>query len=87
MAETVEERLKKLTAKVDVLKTQKIRAERELELKRQEHTNLVKELKEKGVTNIDDLPNLIIQLEEKFNTELSNAEKEVVEIESKITSV
>ncbi len=87
MAKTTEERLKELNTKVDNLKTKKIRAEQELELKRQEHTNLIKELKEKGIENIDDLPNLILQLEEQFNTELDNAEKDVEEIERNITSI
>lgn len=87
MAETIEVRLKNLTAKVDELKTKKIRAEQELELKRQEHTALLEELKSKGVTDVNDLPNLIQQLEDQFNTELINAEAEVDEIEKNITSI
>jgi TolA-binding protein len=87
MDKTIEERLKELNTKVDNLKTKKIRAEQELELKRQEHINLIKELKEKGIENVDNLPNLILQLEEDFNIELNNAEREVDEIERNITSV
>lgn len=86
MAESVEERLKKLTTKVDELKTKKIRAEQELELKRQEHTNLIKELQDIGIQNIDDLPNVILQLEEEFNQQLTNAEKNVEEIERATSS-
>lgn len=80
------QRLELLQKKVNELNNKKIGAEKELELLKVQHNNLVKELKEMGVEDINDLPNLILKLENELNQKLTDAEENVKRTELQISS-
>jgi hypothetical protein len=81
---TGEERLKRLQNSVKDFETKKIRAESEQSLLKQQHTQLLAELKDKGIEDVNQLPELIEKLEEEFERELSKAETEVEGISQKV---
>lgn len=84
---TDEQRLKDLRKALDELNTNKIRAEQEYNLLKDEYNKLVEELKNQGITNIEDLPEIIKTLETKFQSDLNNAEVEIDNIQKRITNI
>lgn len=87
MQEDISKKLKYLNEKVKDFETKKIRAEKELELLNSQYEELVKELNEKGITDVTNLSNIIKNLETEFYNELHNATNEIEEIEKKLLSI
>ncbi len=87
MAEDVTKRLENLNKKVKDFETQKIRAEQELEILKKQYNDLLEELKQYGITNVDDLPELIIKLETELEQKLTEAETEIGKTEEKIATL
>jgi len=87
MAEDVTKRLENLNKKVKDFETQKIRAEQELEILKKQYNDLLEELKQYGITNVDDLPELIIKLETELEQKLTEAETEIGKTEEKIAAL
>ncbi|MFA5398533.1 MAG: hypothetical protein WC346_21145 [Methanogenium sp.] len=87
MAEDVTKRLEDLNKKVKDFETQKIRAEQELEILKKQYNDLLEELKQYGITNVDNLPELIAKLETELEQKLTDAETEVDKTEEKIAAL
>ena len=80
-------RLKELQEKVTTFNNKKIGAEKELELLRKQHADLIEELKQYGVEDVKNLPDLITRLEKGLKEKLDNAEIQVKTIEEQITQI
>lgn len=87
MVEDVTKRLENLNKKVKDFETQKIRAEQELEIFKKQYNALLEELKQYGITNVDDLPELIVKLETELEQKLTEAETEIGKTEEKIATL
>ena len=87
MAEDITKRLENLNKKVKDFETRKIRAEQELEIFKKQYNALLEELKQYGITNVDDLPGLIIKLETELEQKLTEAETEIGKTEEKIATL
>jgi len=87
MAEDVTKRLENLNKKVKDFETQKIRAEQELDILKKQYNDLLEELKQYGITNVDNLPELIVKLETELEQKLTDAETEVGKTEEKIAAL
>lgn len=82
--QSVTQRLSSLQSRIKEIETKKISAQAELEVLKKQHTALVEELKEKGITDIKDLPELIIQMEEQLQIDINLIEAEVGKIEKQL---
>ncbi|MFA5398782.1 MAG: hypothetical protein WC346_22400 [Methanogenium sp.] len=87
MAEDITKRLENLNKKVKDFETRKIRAEQELEIFKKQYNALLEELKQYGITNVDDLPELIVKLETELEQKLTEAETEIGKTEEKIATL
>jgi hypothetical protein len=84
--QTPADKLTSLQAKIKEIENKRIGANKEIELLKEQYTELKKTLEELGISNLDDLPNLIVQLEDEFNQQLACAEKDVERIEQVLSA-
>lgn len=84
MAEDITTRINNLQTKIKALENTKIGAQKEIELLKKQHGQLIQSLKDKGIEDVNNLPALITQLEAELNDSLLNVENEIVEIETQI---
>lgn len=80
-------RLEELSKKVKEFEVRKIQAEQEAKTLKEQYNLLLQELQEKGITDVNNLPDIIASLEADFNNSLSEAEQLVADTERKIQSL
>jgi predicted nucleic acid-binding Zn-ribbon protein len=84
-SEDLSSRLSSLQGRIKNISEKKIGLKKELELLRNSHSQMLEELKTKGITDVKDLPKKIKELEEEINQKTSELEILVSDAESKLS--
>ena len=81
---TSTETLTDLQARIDVLTTERIGAQKELELLHKQYDEKIEELKELGVYSIYDIPKQIEELNQQLQERIAGIETQVSDLEEQL---
>jgi hypothetical protein len=79
------QKLESLQKRADELTRKKIQAETELTYLEKQHAEVIKELKELGIDNLEDIPSLIAEYSDKIEKQITNIEQSLTQIEKEVS--
>lgn len=78
------QKLTSLQARIDEIEKKKIQSQKEMELFQKAYDEKVEELKEYGITDVNDLQGIITQMETELKEQIEALDKSLTSVESQI---
>lgn len=78
------QKLTSLQARIDEIEKKKIQSQKEMELFQKAYNEKVEELKEYGITDVNDLQGIITQMETELKEQIEALDKSLTSVESQI---